>query len=137
MSKNHTVNFHKLTFRSAILNALPANVAVIDAGGEILAVNLGWQDFADANQMQDVSLGIGANYLDICRSAAEDPDAQAALKGIVDVIKGRRSNFYHEYPCHSPDEQRWFALRAAALIDNPDFVAVSHENITERISKRQ
>ncbi len=126
--------FCDLTFRSSILDSISANIAVIDSKGEVLAVNLSWQQFADANKMSDDALlGIGANYFDVCRAAATDPSARAAMKGIREVIKGRRSSFYHEYPCHSPNQQRWFALRATPLIDYPNFVVVSHEDISERI----
>lgn len=133
MLETREIIFSELTFRSAILNSLSANIAVLDAAGEILAVNLSWQNFADANQMDNASLGIGANYLDVCRAASLDPNAQAALEGILSVMRGHISSFYHEYPCHSPQEKRWFALRASPLIDYPNFVVVSHENITERV----
>jgi len=125
--------FSDLTFRSAILDSILANIAVLDPAGEILAVNLSWQRFADANQMNNASLGIGANYLDVCRAASLDPNAKSALEGILSVMRGHISSYYHEYPCHSPHEKRWFALRASPLIDYPDFVVVSHQNITERV----
>ncbi len=135
MSEENETDFCNLTFRSSILDSIPANIAVIAPSGEILAVNLSWQEFADANQMSDdANLGIGANYFDVCRDASTDPNARAAMKGIREVIKGRRSSFYQEYPCHSPGEQRWFALRATPLIDYPYFVVVSHEDITGRIA---
>lgn len=135
MSEDRETVFCNLTFRSSILDSISANIAVLDPTGEILAVNLSWQEFADANQMpDDALLGIGANYFDVCRAAFTDPNARAAMTGIREVMKGRRSFFYHEYPCHSPSQQRWFALRATPLIDYPNFVVVSHENITERIS---
>ncbi|MBT8065828.1 MAG: PAS domain-containing protein [Gammaproteobacteria bacterium] len=135
MSQERQTDFCNLTFTSAILDSIPANIAVIDSTGKILAVNLSWQKFADANQMPDNALlGIGANYLDVCRAASADPNARAAMMGIIDVMRGRRTSFYHEYPCHSPSEQRWFALRAMPLIDYPRYVVVAHENITERIS---
>src|SRR5690606_19361679 len=35
--------------RSAILNALPANIALLDANGVIVAVNESWHRFAAAN----------------------------------------------------------------------------------------
>ena len=134
MTEDRDKAFCDLTFRSSILDSISANIAVIDSKGEVLAVNLSWQQFADANQMSDDALlGIGANYFDVCRAAATDPNARAAMKGIREVIRGRRSSFYHEYPCHSPTQQRWFALRATPLLDYPNFVVVSHEDITERI----
>ncbi|MDH3350812.1 MAG: PAS domain-containing protein [Gammaproteobacteria bacterium] len=128
------IAFSKLTFESAVLDSLAANIAVIDSRGEILAVNARWQDFAIANDMSDQTAGIGANYLEVCRSARTDPNARAALRGILEVINGKRSCFYHEYPCHSPSEKRWFAMRATPLVDYPNCVVVSHEDITHRVA---
>ncbi|MGI9271065.1 MAG: PAS domain-containing protein [Woeseiaceae bacterium] len=132
MTEEDKLDFFELTFRNAILDSLSANIAVIDVHGEILAVNASWQAFAEANEMGNSAHGIGANYLRVCRSAGVDPNARAALEGILDVIKGRRSTFYHEYPCHSPEKQRWFALRVTPLVDFPHFVVVSHEDITDK-----
>ncbi len=135
MFEDRETAFCNLTLRSSILDSLSANIAVLDPTGEILAVNLSWQQFAAANHMRDdAAVGIGANYLDVCKAAQTDPNARVAMTGIREVMQGRRSFFYHEYPCHSPDQQRWFALRASPLVDYPHFVVVSHENITERIS---
>jgi PAS domain-containing protein len=130
------INFSELTFRTAILDSLLANIAVLDPAGEILAVNLSWKEFAKANQLNDANLGVGANYLDVCRAASLDPIARAALQGIRAVMSGDRSSFYLKYPCHSPREVRWFALRASPLVDYPHFVVVSHENITEQVLAR-
>jgi len=130
--KVRNIAFSNLTFERAILDSLAANIAVIDSRGEILAVNASWQEFAIANDMSDQTMGIGANYLEVCRSAKTDPNARAALDGILEVINGKRSFFYHEYPCHSPLEKRWFALRATPVVDYPNCVVVLHENITHR-----
>ena len=133
MSEERAPDYCDLTFRSAVLDSLTANIAVLDPNGEIVAVNGSWRDFAISNQMDNSDKGVGTNYLAVCRSARADANARAALEGILDVMKGYRSYFYHEYPCHSPDTQRWFALRATPLIDYPKFVVVSHEDITERV----
>lgn len=134
MSEEPELKFCDLTFKSAVLDSLTANIAVLDPKGDIVAVNSGWQEFAASNDMHNSDVGVGTNYLAVCRSAKADPNARAALEGILEVMRGLRSFFYHEYPCHSPDEQRWFALRAAPLVDYPHFIVVSHEDITERIS---
>lgn len=126
--------FSALTFRAAVLYSISAHIAVLDPNGAIVAVNASWQKFAEANQLNDTSMCVGANYLEVCRFARADPDARVALEGILDVIRGFRSTFYHEYPCHSPDQQRYFALRASPLVDYPHFVVVSHEDITERVT---
>lgn len=136
MSQRRDINFSELTFRAAILDSLTANIAVLDPEGVILAVNLRWKEFAAANQLNDASFGVGANYLEVCRSAKLDPNARAAMDGIEAVISGRLSSFYQKYPCHSPGEARWFALRVSPLLDYPSFVVVSHENISEQVLAR-
>lgn len=100
------------------LQALPAHIAVIDPSGEILAVNQAWLDFAaDNGAAGAASVSVGANYLAVCRQAAEaeDEDARRALAGIEDVLAGRLYRFTMEYPCHSPEEERWFHLTAVPL----------------------
>lgn len=134
MPEDPELKFCDLTFRSAVMDSLTANIAVLDPKGDVVAVNEKWQEFAAANHMHNSDIGVGTNYLAVCRSAKTDPNARAALEGILEVMKGQRSYFYQEYPCHSPDVQRWFALRATPLVDYPNFVVVSHEDITERIS---
>lgn len=128
-----STEFSDLTYAEAVFDSLKANIAIVDPHGEILSVNASWRNFAKDNQMQDVTTGVGANYFDVCRSASVDPNARAALDGILEVVDGVRSSFYHEYPCHSPDKKRWFALRATPLVDYPNLVVVSHEDITERV----
>ncbi|MDH3641653.1 MAG: response regulator [Gammaproteobacteria bacterium] len=122
----------ELEFQKAIFDGLAAHIAVVDSHGTILSVNAAWQAFGEANGLRDKQFGVGVNYFSVCR-AAVDPDARAALKGIKQVLSAARPSFYLEYPCHSPDEQRWFALRATPLIGYPSLVVVAHENITERV----
>jgi len=121
-----------LAFYKAALDAIAAHIAVLDNQGTILAVNASWQRFGEENGIRDSRFGVGANYFTVCRAAA-DPIARAASVGIRDVLSGRRSSFCLEYACHSPDEERWFVLRATPLTDHPGFAVVAHENITERV----
>ena len=119
-------------FHKAMLDALTANIALLDKQGTILLVNASWRRFGQENGIRDPRYGVGANYFAVCR-AAIDPNARSAATGIQDVLSGRQSSFYLEYPCHSPDEQRWFALRATPIAGYPGFAVVAHENITERV----
>ncbi len=61
MSEEPELNFCDLTFRSAVLDSLAANIAVLDSSGEIVAVNSGWQDFAAVNHMRNSEIGVGTN----------------------------------------------------------------------------
>ncbi len=104
------------------------NVAVLDERGVIVATNHAWEEFGQENGL---STTIGVNYLDVCDDA-EDPDARAVAAGLRDVFEEKRSEFTWEYPCHSPDERRWFVMRAVRATDSEPYVVVTHLNVTER-----
>lgn len=119
------------------LDALSAEVALLDASGRIIAVNKAWRDFARLNGFQTDDAGVGSNYLEICDSAegASAIEAQAVASGLRAVLAGRRSATYVEYPCDGPDEQRWFQVRASGFDwEGNRYAVVSHESLTE--SKR-
>ena len=37
------------------------------------------------------------------------------LRGLQQVLSGEREHYQVTYPCHSPTEQRWYAMHASAL----------------------
>lgn len=105
---------NKLT---ALLDALPAHIAVLDADGNIVAVNEAWRRFANENGLRDDNHCIGRNYLDACAQAPGPGAAKtwAVSAGLRAVLAGERSGFSIEYSCDSPTEQRWFMLMANPL----------------------
>ena len=118
-----------------ILNTLPANIALLDEKGVIIAVDEAWKKFADENNMQSDNYGVGDNYLDVCQKAtgAEMHDALEMASGVSKVLNGHEQKFAMEYPCHSPLEQRWFRVEVRPLVENERSGAVvMHINITER-----
>ena len=121
--------------QAAILNALPAHIALIDHEGAILSVNDGWQHYATANGSSDESFGLGRNYLTVCDSALGvcSDEAHRAAAGIRQVLQGRAQEFSLEYPCHSPTEQHWFRLMVTAVhAGKLSGAVVMHVNVTER-----
>ncbi|RYX84623.1 response regulator [bacterium] len=122
----------------ATLDSLSAHIAIIDSEGTIIAVNSAWRRFAGNNGFCGADCGLGANYLLVCQQAtgADAEEAPLVAQGIREVLAGTRDEFYLEYPCHSPEELRWFSLRATRFWtddDNaPARVVVSHENISAR-----
>ena len=124
------------TLARDVLNALSANIAVLDARGTIVAVNDAWIRFARANDGRDEAFYVGADYLGICERAlllTGDDVLQETVGGLRAMLDGVREQFMIEYPCHSPSEQRWFQLRATRL-QNAAWpgIVVAHENITQR-----
>ena len=120
--------------QAAILNALPANIALVDTQGIIISVNDAWRRLPATNAIQGAGVGIGFNYLEVCDSAEGDgaSEAHQAAEGVRSVLRGEAKSFSMEYSCHSPTEQRWFLLIATPLAEEyPHGAVVMHLNITE------
>jgi PAS domain S-box-containing protein len=103
----------------SVIDALDANVAVLDAQGVIRLVNRAWHDFATHNGAGALEgLGPGVDYLAVCRrSASHDESAAAVLAGLTAVLEGRQPAFATTYPCNAPDRQRWFRMHVKPLPD--------------------
>jgi nitrogen fixation negative regulator NifL len=128
-------------FNRSVLNSLTGHIAVLDRQGKIVAANWAWDDFALANGATELELvGVGLNYLEICRrtEGAESAQAQHCLEGLQAVMDGRIPSFDIEYPCHSPTEERWFLMRVVPLASQGGGLVVSHIDITgvKRLERR-
>ncbi|WP_316929324.1 PAS domain S-box protein [Cyclobacterium qasimii] len=122
-------------FNSGVINALSAHIAVLDALGFIVAVNDSWKKFAiDKGDIDFLHAEIGSNYFKVCLKSAESGYAIAAevLMGIREVLEEKRKDFYLEYPCHSPKEQRWFGMHVKRFEMDEALVVIAHQEITER-----
>jgi len=126
--------------KEAILNALPAQIALLDPLGRIVAVNESWREFASANAMESTDFFIGRNYLEECDGATGDcsEEAAAAAQGLRGVLTAQLPHFTLEYPCHSPRERRWFRLSVTPVSTARHAGAVvMHVDITERKMSEQ
>lgn len=116
-----------------VINSFVAHLAVVDSGGEIIAVNEAWRRFGAANAAGPCTIdGVGMNYLEVCRRAAADGvgTARDVLRGLEDMIAGRSTGFRLEYDCHSPEQERWFVVWATPLVSGRRGVLVAHLDIT-------
>jgi PAS domain-containing protein len=107
----------------AVLDALPAHVAMLDAQGVIVSVNRAWQEFAAANG--GTASDIGKDYAALCDGAVGEhaEEAARAARCIRSVLGRPGAQDAFEYPCHSPTEQRWFRMTATALPPDLDGAA--------------
>ena len=122
-------------FTSGILNSLSAHICVLNKRGIILKTNDAWKRFARGNSDNAaIGVDVGRNYLEVCRQAIADgqPTVRTTLGGIEAVLEGRESSFTQEYPCHSPEEQRWFQMRVTPL-KGAEGVVIAHTDISERV----
>lgn len=125
-------------FSRGILDAIGANVAVLDESGRILSANAAWRKFGASVSAQGPAPETeGANYLEVCdRAAAGGSDeaeyARRAAEGIRRVIAGTCETFAMEYPCGTPDGQLWFLCRVTRFTsDGPLRIVVTHDDVTE------
>jgi phosphoserine phosphatase RsbU/P len=113
----------------AIMDSLDHQVAVIDRDGMIVATNKAWNQFCLNNDGIPTLCGIGMNYLEVSN--------EETVNGIKSVLEGREAIYKEEYPCHSPEEKRWFILNVTPFVNTKsssksEGAVVMHLNITER-----
>jgi PAS domain S-box-containing protein len=121
--------------QAAILDALPARVALLDPLGFILSVNNTWRRFSGDTAMPAPQFGVGLNYAETCDQVLGDhvQESQQIAAGVRAVLKGETSSFSFEYPSHLNTEQRWYLMTATPLAgDGIRGVVIMHLNITER-----
>lgn len=121
--------------QATVLNALPAQIGLIDAQGRIVSVNESWRRFGSDNALLSPNYAVGMDYLVICDKAHGDlsDEAAGAAAGIRAVLAGEVASFSLEYPCHSGERRRWHLLRVTPLDEGGTLGAVvSHIDITDR-----
>jgi PAS domain S-box-containing protein len=122
-------------FLNSTIDGLSAHVCVLDAQGIVVITNRAWNTFAAENNAAEGTYGVGADYLGVCRARSEDQkaDIEEIAAGIRGVIDGTLPEFVKEYPCHSPDAERWFICRVNPFsVSGDTYAVISHENITVR-----
>lgn len=122
-------------FPLQVLDSLANHLAVIALSGKIEYINKAWEDFARQNDGDFATIGPGVNYLEICERACfydPSPEAEAALDGLKKIITGELRHFEMEYPCHSPEQERWFLMRCVPMAGSPGHLVISHQDITKR-----
>jgi len=124
-------------FALATLNALSAQVAILDDAGSIISVNQSWNAFRAANAPPGADLTVykGVNYLSVCETSSGlySEEGKVMAAGIRLVMNDQQKEFTLEYPCHSPEEKRWFNARVTSFTAEGALrILVAHENITER-----
>ena len=95
------------------MDALSSHLAILDETGTIVAVNRAWREFAEANQPVLANVCKGANYLSVCDTAdgPNSEEAKTIAARVRAIIRGEEKECALEYPCHSPEEKRWFVVR--------------------------
>ena len=123
------------SFPQKILDSLSTQIAVINQAGNIIQVNKAWRIFADENAAPNHTNHFDqCNYLTVCDTAygSGSKNANVMAEGVRAVLRGELTEFTHKYPCHSPEEKRWFVVRTTNLeYAGEAYAIVSHQRISE------
>ncbi|WP_268932288.1 sensor domain-containing diguanylate cyclase [Mycolicibacterium hodleri] len=128
-------NSARPALHTMVFDSLQEMIAVIDQTGSIVDVNTAWIKFGVENGQSSDYAWMGKNYLKALTASHANGDVLAgeAANGILAVVNDQRASFLFEYPCHSPDEKRWFMMIVTRLKpDTMRLFAISHHNITKR-----
>ena len=120
-------------FLQSALDALSAQIAIVDSEGKIMAVNAPWRRFAAALPWKDA--GLGQSYLAVWEQAfaANLEDAPRILAGVRNVLEGGATIFTADYPARADKTERWFSLVATRFQDRGvQLVAMEQDDITAR-----
>jgi len=111
------------------LDALTAQVAILDSTGEIIAVNASWHKVAELLARIGECYFIGANYIEECeRSRAHQ---RRVASGLRRVLQGELGEFRCEYASDIV-EGTWIQLRCTRFGSGPQLrLVVACEDITE------
>ena len=125
-------------WQNSVMDAMPAQIAMLDDQGRILAVNRAWSRFAGEHVADSSASCVGVNYLDTLRALAEQGENSAshALLGINAILAGEKPLFELDFLCHAANHARWFLMQVSPLSENKACV-VSYQDITARKQAEQ
>ena len=121
----------------AVLDALPAQVAILDENGCIVATNAQWRSFIEGRGLSLEQAGIGLDYQEAFQLATCDK-AEGMQQGIRDITAGQAADYCQIYPCEGAEGKRWFRVNFTPLHESPPHgVLVTHFDITERMQAEE
>ncbi len=126
----------------AILNALPAEIAVLHVDGVIRTTNESWMRDYGAGVLCGPGFPPGANYVKLLqetRGASAESAARIA-EGVKKVISREVAQFSYDYsvPQDSGPAPRWFRTLSQPMLSDPDGGAIFLQfEVTDRILNQQ
>ena len=126
------VSEHRQSVVRDAFETLPVSVAVLDVDGDIVWTNESWRRFGAENGAKRLAIDVGANYL--AAVTTHDVYADRAVDALRAILDGDETPFSLEYPCHAPDDERWFLMWAAGFeTDGDRYAVVAHFDVTDRV----
>lgn len=123
---------HAGDIRNAMLESIPASIAMLDREGRIIATNRSWSAQFAGCEISGRSTSTGGNFFDYCSMI---PGASGARlqNGLRGVLRGESTQFQFDYARGEGRDQRWFRLIASPVDDQLAGTGLlTHMDITEQ-----
>jgi len=123
----------------ALIDAFTSQIAILDHGNVIIAVNSAWQKRLAEKITGLVNSKVGENYLNACKKAAkkEIEGASKVVEAIEYIQKGECLEKIIEYSETGSLSKQWFQVKISKFLYDEGRLIVIHQNITERKAAEQ
>lgn len=126
-----------LEWRRAIINSLPAQIALLDANGIILEVNEQWENHQSREGYSGRAYPPGSNYPESCTRIRGEAYRESLniVTGLKNVLSGASAEFNTEYSDHTTGGLRWYRMTANSIGTEKERkfgAVVMHLDITDR-----
>ncbi len=140
MASDITAPRQAAILQNAVIDALLANVAIIDGQGQIIAVNAPWQEFISTFAFPTATCAVGDNYIESCEKVDGDNRSEASKLaiGIRAVLAGQEKQLSLIYTSHARQEEHWFRVLITPLVtESVQGAIIAHIDITDSILAEQ
>lgn len=113
-----------------VIDAMPEELAILDLRGVVVWVNAAWRRASAEADRNAERTAPGTDFLRLCdqRPASCGSLGSAELAtGLRLLIRGERTSFLLEYPCHSPSQERYYSVRAERM---PAGILLLYKDVT-------
>jgi signal transduction histidine kinase len=111
----------------------PAEIALLDRQGVIIAANAAWRASVVAHGIEIADAGVGARYADVGRAAVRKMDAEDFTRRLEELLSGRLQQFEATFTIESilGNERRQVRITPLRIGGATYFTAI-HEDLSER-----
>jgi len=138
LAKQHNLHEQQrlAALNSALLDSLPAQAALLNNHGDIIATNAAWRDQGDRSSFSGAELGNGCHYVQACTALCNQQNMHGLgiAHGVRDVLAGKCERFNLEYNCQCKDGKHWYRVMVTPVTSGQQDggAVVMHVDITER-----
>ncbi len=135
LESSNARNREQVRVLQTVLDALPAEVGLLDKDGNLVTVNRNWVHHCEGHCDLLSIVGPGDAPLKICpqKLGLSTDVGKKVQEGILGVLQGQAQQFVYEYPMDFPKRNRWYKLIVSpiASANGPEGAVVMNMDTTQ------